>query len=680
MRLPKILPDYAPMVGGLDLLTPAISIQPGKVIDAQNYEPEIGGGYRRIDGYERYDGRTSPSSKTYWSMAVTLTDAVTTGQTITGLTSGATSTVLAQSAGVLIVGGITGTYTEGEAIGNGSPVGTLLTIAENGDSSPSNHADYTLLAANLQRTLIAEVPGSGRIRGVWRYNNNTYAFRDNAGATAGDMYVATSGGWAKINFGTEIQFTGAVGEITAGQTIVGGTSAATAVVVKAMLRTGSWTVSGTGTLIISTVTGTWQSGEAVKVATVTKATSASLATAITRAPGGSLEFVNANFTGSTATKKMYGADGVNTAFEFDGTSYIPIRTGMVVDAPSHILVHKFYLVLSFLGSVQLSGIGNPYAWTVVLGAAEIAVGETITGFLTQTGSTLGASMAVFTEGQTYILYGSSTADFKLTPSVNDIGAMPFTAQNIGNDALMLTKRGIQRFLTTLNYGDFNYASVSHLIQPLITRKRGLQTVATTLKEKNQYRVYFSDGSALAVGLTGDKITSIMPLDYGIPVRCICTAEDSSGSEVTWFGSDTGMVYQDNRGTSQDGASIASWVRLPFNNQKAPRVRKRFRAAVLELVASSYSQIAVTYDLGYGNADVAQGIAVMNQPLIAAGGFWDQFTWDNFTWDSQSVGNPRISLDGSEKNISMLFYSDRAQDGSHTLQGITLLTSPQKLER
>ncbi len=51
---------FYPMGGGLDLVTPAIAIQPGKAIAALNYEP-VAAGYQRLTGYERYDGRPSPS-------------------------------------------------------------------------------------------------------------------------------------------------------------------------------------------------------------------------------------------------------------------------------------------------------------------------------------------------------------------------------------------------------------------------------------------------------------------------------------------------------------------------------------------------------------------------------------------------------------------------------------------
>ena len=37
MKFPQVKPEYFPLVGGLDIVTPAISIGPGKVFDAQNY-------------------------------------------------------------------------------------------------------------------------------------------------------------------------------------------------------------------------------------------------------------------------------------------------------------------------------------------------------------------------------------------------------------------------------------------------------------------------------------------------------------------------------------------------------------------------------------------------------------------------------------------------------------------
>jgi hypothetical protein len=681
MTLPKVEQEFFPLGGGLDLLTPAIALGPGRCFDAQNYEPEIAGGYRRLDGYERYDGRTSPTTVSYWVLPAAV-GTLAVGNTVTGVTSAATGLVLGIVGPLLILGRVTGIFAVGESLGSGATVTSAM--LQNGAQLPSDDADYQLLATNDARRDILIVPGSGPIRGVRVYNDTVYAFRDNAAGTAGNLWKATPTGWSQIAFGSEIQFNqglAAGSTVYPGATITGGTSGATALVKTVLLRVGSWGTAAIGAITVTPVSGTFGAGEPLKLGATQFATTTTGVTAITRLPGGRLEFDTYNFTGSTLTSRMYGADGVNLAFEFDGTNYVPIRTGMAVDTPQHIKGHKLSLFLSFIGSVQFSAIGNPYAWTVVLGAGEIAVGEAISGFIEQGGSyNSGSTLMIFTSGKTHTLYGTSSADYRLVTSISDIGYYPYTTQLVSSDAFGMTGRGIQALITTLNFGDFEYASISHEIQPYITAHRGKEIASTALKSKNQYRVYFNDGSALAVGLTGDKVSALMPLDYGRVVRCIDTTTLTTGREVTFFGSDDGYIYQDSTGTSFDGVAVEAWVRLAFNHNKSPRVRKRYRRAILEGKIAGFAKINLSYDLGYGNPNVQPSATREDTVLLGGGGYWDQFIWDQFTWDTQVVMSPSFSLDGTEKSIALLFYSNRAQDRSHTLQGVTLAYTSRRLER
>lgn len=680
-RVP-VLTDNWPLVGGLDLVTPAQSLNPGKCFDAQNYEPQISGGYARIYGYERYDGRTSPTSAQYWVIGATITLAVSVGATITGGTSAATGKVLSVVGATIVLGRVTGTFVTAEALKiGGITVATSTTPAnQNGATMPSDDADYALLAANDLRADIQIVPGSGPIRGVWVYQNIVYAFRDDATGTIGQMWRATSGGWVQVTFGTEIQFTGATGEIFAGNVVTDAVTGATATVVRPLLRTGTWTVGGAGTLIVTSVTGTFVTAQNLQVGGVTKAVTASGATAITRLPGGRLEFVNANFTGSTATRRIYGADGVNLAFEFDGTNYIPIRTGMATDTPLHIQFHKNYLFLSFMGSVQYSGLGLPYAWTVVLGAGEIATGDIVTGMVPQTGASSGPSMGIFTQGQTFVLYGSSNADFQLVNSVFDLGCYAYTIQAVSNDTWGQTARGVFGLITTLNYGDFEYADLTFPIQPLVVTKRGTQVSSYISKSRGQYRLYFTDGTGITLGLTGEKPNGSMPLNYGRVVRCCVSTTLTTGQEVYFFGSDDGYIYQDSIGTSFDGAPIEAWIRPVFNNINSPRYNKRYRRATFDVRAYGYAKVNITYDLGYANQDAQQSATRPDTTITGAGGYWDQFTWDQFTWDTQVVTTSTISVEGSSTNIAFLFYSNRAQDQPHVIQAVSLAYSLRRLAR
>ena len=80
--------SYFPLAGGLNLVTPALSIPPGMCIDAQNFMPEITGVYKRVGGYERFDGHASPSAADYYVFSITLTGTIAVGNTITGASSG----------------------------------------------------------------------------------------------------------------------------------------------------------------------------------------------------------------------------------------------------------------------------------------------------------------------------------------------------------------------------------------------------------------------------------------------------------------------------------------------------------------------------------------------------------------------------------------------------------------
>lgn len=109
-QMPQVRVDYYALKGGLDLVTPSISVSPGTALDAMNYEPYIAGGYRRINGYERFDGRQSPTSASYWVLPFTQTGLIAVGNVIVGATSGATGIVLGIFSAYLVLGRVVGTF------------------------------------------------------------------------------------------------------------------------------------------------------------------------------------------------------------------------------------------------------------------------------------------------------------------------------------------------------------------------------------------------------------------------------------------------------------------------------------------------------------------------------------------------------------------------------------------
>lgn len=700
IKMPPTKSAYFACEGGLDLVTPAMMMPPGRTFDSLNYEPEISGGYRRIDGYERFDGSPSPTDNAkYVILPAVLTGTVPLDYGVNGQTSGVggrhVATITRNNRTYLILSGVDGaseTYQKGEklVLHTGVEVGYADDISTQAEL-PEEDADYRLLATNDIRRDIGAVPGTGPIKGIFMLNDLVYAFRDFNG-TEQRLYRADPTGWVQILLGHELQFNTGTVEIKPGDTITNAAGTVTAVVGAILVRSGTWNNSGSnqakGTIVLGygTLTGgTFANGELLYVAGVSRCVCVGGVTPITRqAGGGTVEMVKYSFGARTGPQVVYGVDGKNLCFEFNGSNFLPIRTRDIgADAPAHVAAHLNYLFLSFGSNIIWSAVAEPYRYDAIAGAAETSVGALVTAMLPMIGGNQAPAMALFTQEKVAMLYGSGASTFRLQNSITEIGYAAGTVQPISGTAFGLTARGLQTLAATDTFGDFSFTTISALIQPLINRHRGQETCSVVLKNKNQYRVYYGDtrGTCIVVGLTSEKVTGIMPLEYGRPVRCIWTETFSNGQERTFFGSDDGYVYEDNKGTSFDGESIESWMRLVFNHQRSPRTRKRWRRAVVEARVVSFSKVNVTYDLGYGNPDVAPPPSLEDAVMIGGtGGYWDQFTWDEFHWDAQTVTSPSISIEGTEKNISLVFYSNRAQDSSHTIQGVTLEYTERRNER
>ena len=480
--------------GGLDLISPALQMPPGKAILAQNYECAMTGGYRRIDGYTIYDGRSN---------------------------------------------------------------GTHLAVT-----------------------------GSGPIRGVWEYNNVVYAFRNNAGGSACVMHKSTSSGWA----------------------------------------------------VVSTPT---------------------------LSPNGNFEFINHNFTGHSGSLKMFGCDGINKAFQFNGTTLSFLTTGMTTDTPSHIGVHKNHLFLSFTGgSVQHSGVGNPASWSLVTGAGEIGIGTEVTGF----SSMKGDSLAITGINQISILYGASASDWNLKLFSPAIGAVARTNGQMDSDLYFFNGDDLSSLTATQAFGDFESASVSAVVKPFIDARKSNTVGATVNRDKNQYRLFFDDKSVLVGTIINRQVVGFTT--WRLEHTPSFITEKYMGC------TDGSVMYMDN-GVSFNGTAIQSYLRLPFTSFNTPHRKKRFRKATLELEAGSQATLDYLADYDYGSGGSSSGAQAT---VYGGGGFWDVANWNNFVWSSAVVASAEAYLNGSGMNISLLIVHSSATDPAFTLQGVQLNYSLRGLNR
>ena len=381
--------------------------------------------------------------------------------------------------------------------------------------------------------------------------------------------------------------------------------------------------------------------------------------------GGRYDFVTYNFGGHSSTEYLFGCDGKNPAFQFDGTTFTQIQTGMANDTPHTIGVHKNHLFLAFTGgSVQHSGISEPTVWDLVTGAGEIGVGAEVTGLHSMQGNALVIS---HTKGFA-LLYGASSADWDLQFFSAGLGPMPFTQGYIESDLYFFNGDYVTSLAATQSFGNFAQANLSSSISPFLRNRKTSIVGASINPKKSQFRLFFKDNTVVVGVFLNRQLIGFTTWKLAHEPSSLCEG---------YMGCTDGSVMKLDTGTSFDGKKILSLLRLPFTSLGTPYRSKRFRKLVVDMQTGSNAKINYIADLDYG----ASGLSVSHESEVSGvGGLWDVSSWDSFIWDANFVTQMEAHINSSGKNISLLVAHDSATDKPFTLQGLQLNYSMRGIDR
>jgi hypothetical protein len=507
---------------------------------------------------------------------------------------------------------------------------------------------------------------------------------------------------------------------TAGQVVVGATSSATGTVAYGIPHDTTVGYVAFSTAAYPGGTATFRSGEVLQ--TIIGGTATAWGTAAAAGTAFSLpvmtasgtstsqklfRFKNANFFGTLSTYNVYGVSGAGPAFEINQNNLVtpillPLTTlpGQPGNGVWPYLVESYqgFLFLGYPGGIYEQSVsGQPLQFDGFLGAAEFSVGDELTGMF----SIVGPNLILPTKHSSFALVGNSDANFIQNLVAEKAGAVLYSGQLL-DTVYAINNLGITSLARTQSYGNFVGATVSQLIQPIITALRPNFMDSTIVRLSNQARFYFNDGSAIIMFVPGlgqqnkawSAIESGVTAQFGYanypsPVYCAFNSEDQNNSEVRFLGltNGDGFVYHDGVGPSFDGAAVTSYVRLAFNNIGSPAVRKYFRRADLEINSTSSIALKFAYDLSFSSAESAnsaiQNLTVANiaaNTVFGGGGYWDSINWNQFYWDAQAISTARALLGGSGQNISFLIFHQAIMDTPFVLQGLTLYYDPRRLQR
>lgn len=677
--------EYIGFGGGLDVASSALAVKPGRIASGINFEQVFGKqGYRRIDGYERFDGRLKPSAASYFKLGYdTGTIAFVAGDIVTA--GAATARVVTVdgtvASGTLILDNVSGTFADNAAITVSGVTRALVNGAiSEGSGVDAQYDAWVALVRTQRRSLIQVVPGSGPVLGVAVYANEVYAIRNVADGSSATMWKSSASGWVSIRSGLypggayqmrTANFSGA--STTMALFGVNGrgrlfkydgttfTFAAPIFGTEATSLTSNTVGTGAKTFVVGQPTRGWVAGMALTIWSTANSANRMSGT-ITSYTSGTGTLVM-NITSSSGT-------GTFTDWEMGLSDWN--------DKPYDLVDYKDHMFLAYpRGQLQTSNLGDPMTYTS--SAALFGLGDEITGIV----GVAGGVLAVLCANKIDLISGSSVTDWsKQNHSVNS-GAIRGTVQPNSGNAVYIDDKGVTTLQATQNWGSFEPAVCSRDVDSFL-RSLGAPIGSRLVKSKFQYRAYFSNGTRLT-GTILNPVATIQPNDIAFTYQRIehepsCFGDgDISDVSSYFFGTTDGYVMQEDSGTSFDGAAIGSAMRLHFNHLKSPSSKKRFRKIVLEMSSAATVTINFKQHFDYSNGTFSPGIST---PVVAlgGGGAWDSAQWNSFYWSSPVATEAEANADGVGRNMALLFWHESDLDEPFYIQGMLLHYSIYGLQR
>ena len=524
---------------------------PGSARLLKNFEPSTDGGYRRIEGFSKYDSAFVP--------AYGLPKVHGSGQTGTALVLGNIFT--APVAGdTLTIAGVTGTYTIASAgvSYDSTNKRVTLTLTTSMASSPADKAAVTFTSH------------TGVVKGVATWESTTLAYRNN------DVYKSTGSGWTKIN----IPSYGTVLVNGAGQT---GSSLAVDGLTDVPQVGDTFSIAGVEKIYTVTATPTVTSGGSTLAINPALASSPADNAAVT--------WLSVNYTGgiklrtakyrTNSVDKIVGVNGTNYPFIWDDTTFTSLDTNTDLLGADFVVFHKNQLFFVNEDKLIFSAPYTDTDFTAANGAGVISVGAIITGIIV-----FREALIIFTDKSISQLAGNTVSDFNLQPITRNVGCVASdTIQEIGGDIMFLGPEGLRLLSATDRTGDFNLGVVSKPIQAEATEliSSSSSFASVVIKQKSQYRLLGYNASVttesakgiLGTQMVGDNTSTISWAETVGIKAYVADSNYINQTETIIFAHSDGYVYQMESGNSFDGNNIVASFATPYVPVNDPRVRKTF---------------------------------------------------------------------------------------------------------
>ena len=609
---------------------------PGSARILRNFEPSVEGGYRRIEGFDKYDSAIIPP---YGAPVVHGAS-----QSGTTLIIGAIHTTPV-AGDTLEIAGVSGTYTiaSGGVSFDATNNRATLTLSTSLASSPANAAAVTFKTTTSNYVTI----------GVASWEDSAIVCKN------ADIFKSGGSGFTKINvpdYGTPLVNAGS--QTGSSLAIDGLTSAPQAGDV--------FKVAGIDKVYTVLANATVSSGGATLSINPALASSPADNAVITflstsREGANKTRFAKYNFNG---TEKIALVDGLNEPALYDNATFT-----VLLDAPTDVIGATFVAEVKnhlFFAKGSTVTFTAPYTdtdFSVANGGGNINVGGTVTAL-----AVFRQQLIIFTETSIHQLTGNTIADFNLQPITTDIGCIDSdTVQEIGGDVMFLGPDGLRLVSGTDRIGDFGLAVVSKTIQNTMTGFISANTSFTScvIREKSQYRILGFNTNITEENAQGILATQFAPQGgdnmawaetRGIRAN-VADSNYNQNTEVVLFSHDDGYLYQMESGNSFDGANIKTTFATPHLPISDPRKRKTFYKLFLYTDPQGSVSFNVSLKLDFDSQGTIQPapLSILNTQGVV--GFFGTGTFGSTKFGTKLLKLFEAQVVGSGFTVSFQFDSD-----------------------
>ena len=549
--------------GGLVLNRSSFLMDPGQAIELENFEPDIQGGYRRINGYTKFINQVVPitsSSAEEPLMAASFNNKTLAarGEKIFSSSSTQLAIRIASSTAMIGSGSITVDSTTGFASSGNLQIGdekfTYTGVTLNAFTGVTRATSSTTAATHITDSFVSidwvEID-TGRTNAK-KYHFERFNFDGN------EKIVCVDGVNDPVVFNSSLSAT----DVSPSQVGSGAITFLGADIASTTTMTGSGTVtvkstagfinpdSGTQSIVINSEIFTYTGLSSTTFTGVTRATS-----------------------GTTAAEHKI-SDSVFDLFP-------PAVTGAkVVVAYKE---HMFYAGMS--DTPQEIIFSLPFDednFSVALGAGSIKVDDTIIAL-----KVFRDSLFIFCENRIFKLTGTSQADFTMTAVTRNIGCInSFTVQEFAGDLIFLGPDGLRTVAATARIGDTELGTISKNIQPIFDEniKDAASFDSVVIPDKTQYRIFFNkDGQSEGLSKGAICVLKKEAFEFSTLLGLQTTCTDSfveAGDVIVLHGDNNGFIQRQEVGNTFDGTIIAGKYRSPDMSFGDPGIRKHMQKVII----------------------------------------------------------------------------------------------------